>query len=310
MAKAMASNEEILMCPICLDLLKTPATIPCGHSYCMDCITECWNQLDQKGVYSCPKCRETFCPRPALKKTTIVAELVEKVSKATIKDDPAGIEDVECDICIGKKSKAVRSCLDCLLSYCKTHLKAHNDLHPGRKHSIVDATAKLHERKCSRHGKVSEIFCRTDQSLICYLCTMDEHRGHDTVTAVAEWTEKQKQLGHSKLTFQQRIQRTEKDSSAQTAVDESENMFDEMIRSINRRRSEAIKEIRTEEKAEVSRAEGLVKKLEQEIAELKRREAELEKLSHTEDYIHILKVITTTFSSATCGTVRQGRSKV
>lgn len=168
MAEAMASNEEILMCPICLDLLNTLATIPCGHSYCMDCITECWNQLDQKGVYSCPKCRETFCPRPALKKTTIVAELVEKVSKATIKDDPAGIEDVECDVCIGKKSKAVRSCLDCLLSYCKTHLKAHND-----------------------HGKVCEIFCRIDQSLICYLCTMDEHRGHDTVTAVAEWTEKQ-----------------------------------------------------------------------------------------------------------------------
>ena len=48
--------------------------------------------------------------------------------------------------------------------------------------------------------------------------------------------------------------------------------------------------IRAQEKAEVSRAEGLLKRLEQEIAELKRRDAELEQLSHTEDHIHFLKV--------------------
>ena len=48
--------------------------------------------------------------------------------------------------------------------------------------------------------------------------------------------------------------------------------------------------IRDQEKAEVSRAEGLLKRLEQEIAELKRRDAELEQLSHTEDHIHFLKV--------------------
>ena len=48
--------------------------------------------------------------------------------------------------------------------------------------------------------------------------------------------------------------------------------------------------IRAQEKAEVSQAEGLLKRLEQEIAELKRRDAELEQLSHTEDDIHFLKV--------------------
>ena len=49
--------------------------------------------------------------------------------------------------------------------------------------------------------------------------------------------------------------------------------------------------IRDQEKAEVSRAEDLLKLLEQEIAELKRRDAELEQLSLTEDHIHFLKVI-------------------
>ena len=52
--------------------------------------------------------------------------------------------------------------------------------------------------------------------------------------------------------------------------------------------------IRAQEKAEVSRAEGLLKQLEQDVAELKRREAELEQLSHTEDHIHFLQVASLT----------------
>ncbi|XP_061094546.1 tripartite motif-containing protein 16-like protein [Conger conger] len=46
---------------------------------------------------------------------------------------------------------------------------------------------------------------------------------------------------------------------------------------------------RDQEKAEVSRAEGLLERQEQEIAELRRRDAELKHLSHTEDHIHFLQ---------------------
>ncbi|XP_062399485.1 tripartite motif-containing protein 16-like isoform X3 [Sardina pilchardus] len=227
---------------------------------------------------------------------------MEKCKKTRIQAATAGPGDVECDICTGRQHKAVKSCLDCLVSYCETHFKAHNELNP-RKHSVIDATGQLQERICPRHKKVFEIFCRTDQSFICYLCTMDEHKGHDTVTLVAEMNDKQKQLGQTQRRFQQRIQEREKElqelrkavetlkSSAQTAVEDSEVIFTEMIRSIERRRSEVTELIRAQEKAEVSRAEGLLKRLEQEIDELKRRDAELEQLSHTEDHIHFLKNI-------------------
>ncbi|XP_076126934.1 tripartite motif-containing protein 16-like [Alosa pseudoharengus] len=307
MAEAISSNEDILMCSICLDLLKDPVTLNCGHNYCTGCIKGCWDQEDQKGVYSCPQCRQTFAPRPVLNKNNVVAELVEQLRKTRMHAAPpalstAGPGDVECDVCTGRKLKAVKSCLDCLLSYCETHFKVHNEVTP-RKHLMIDATGQLQERICSEHKKVLEIFCRTDQSCICYLCTMDEHKGHDTVTAAAEWKNKQKQLGQTQRRFQQRIQEREKElqelrkavetlkSSAQTAVEDSERIFTEMIRSIERRRSEATELIRAQEKAEVSRAEGLLKQLEQEIAELKRRDAELEQLSHTEDHIHFLKNI-------------------
>ncbi|XP_076126466.1 tripartite motif-containing protein 16-like [Alosa pseudoharengus] len=105
----------------------------------------------------------------------------------------------------------------------------------------------------------------------------------------------------TKRKLQQRLQERDKEllelrkavdtlkSSAQTAVEDSERIFTEMIRFIERRRSEVTELIRAQEKAEVSRAEGLLKQLEQEITELKRRDAELEQLSHTDDHIHFLK---------------------
>ncbi|KAJ8358169.1 hypothetical protein AAFF_G00028720 [Aldrovandia affinis] len=54
-------------------------------------------------------------------------------------------------------------------------------------------------------------------------------------------------------------------------------------------RSKVKELIRDHEKAEVSRAEKLLERLEQEIAELRRRDAELEQFSHTEDDIHFLQ---------------------
>ncbi|XP_048099928.1 E3 ubiquitin/ISG15 ligase TRIM25-like isoform X1 [Alosa alosa] len=217
MAESISSNEDLLMCSICLDLLNDPVTILCGHNYCMGCINGCWDQEDQNEIYSCPQCRQTFAPRPVLNKNNVVAGLVEQQRKTRMQAAslalcrPAGPGDVECDVCTGRKLKAVKSCLDCLVSYCETHLKVHNDIHPGRKHSVTDATCQLQERICPRHKKAFDIFCRTDQSCICYLCMMDEHKGHDAVTAAAEWADKQKQMGKTQIGFQQIIQEREKE---------------------------------------------------------------------------------------------------
>ncbi|XP_071260592.1 tripartite motif-containing protein 16-like, partial [Salvelinus alpinus] len=77
--------------------------------------------------------------------------------------------------------------------------------------------------------------------------------------------------------------------SAQAAVEDSDQIFTELIRSIERRSSEVKELIRAQEKAQVSQAEGLLEQLKQEIAELRKRSTELEQLSHTEDHIHFLQ---------------------
>ncbi|KAF5880143.1 tripartite motif-containing protein 16-like, partial [Clarias magur] len=79
--------------------------------------------------------------------------------------------------------------------------------------------------------------------------------------------------------------------SAQTAVEDSERIFTELISSMEKKRSEVTELIRAQEKAELSRAERLLEQLEQEIADLQRRLTELEQLSHTHDHIQFLQTL-------------------
>ena len=72
-----------------LDLLKDLVTIPCGHSYCMNCIKDHWDTEDEKGIHSFPQCRKSFTPRPELLKSTILAVLVEELKKAGFQTAPA-----------------------------------------------------------------------------------------------------------------------------------------------------------------------------------------------------------------------------
>ncbi|KAI5614186.1 tripartite motif-containing protein 16 [Silurus asotus] len=233
MAEASISvDQDQFICAVCLDLLKDPVSIPCGHSYCKVCINGCWNQEDMKSIYSCPQCRETFTPRPVL---------------------------------------------------------------------LVEACVDLQEKICSQHDKLMEIYCRTDQSFICYLCMTDEHKGHDTVSTTAERSKKQNELKEEQIKSQQKIQEKQKKVQelkqtvntiklrSQAAVDDNEKIFNEMISSLVKRRSEVTELIRVQEKAKLSRAEQHLKYLEQEIADLQRRVSDLEQLSHTPDHIHFLQ---------------------
>nr|XP_023008888.2 E3 ubiquitin/ISG15 ligase TRIM25-like [Maylandia zebra] len=205
-------DQEKLSCPICLDLLKEPVTIPCGHSYCMSCIKNCW---DENETHSCPQCRQTFTPRPVLVKNTILGELVEDIKKAehsTASSDHtfAGPGDMAYDFRSGRKQKASKSFLMCRASYCEQHLQPHYNIAPIKKHKLIDATSKLQDNICP-DVEVMKIFCCTDQRCICYLCSMNEHKNHVTVPAAAERAEKQKELETNLQNVQQRIQKIEKD---------------------------------------------------------------------------------------------------
>lgn len=58
--------SEKFSCSICIDLLKDPVGIPCGHSYC----------------------RKTFTPRPLLEKNIMLTDLVEELKQTGLQELP------------------------------------------------------------------------------------------------------------------------------------------------------------------------------------------------------------------------------
>ncbi|KAG1934095.1 tripartite motif-containing protein [Pimephales promelas] len=282
--------------------MKDPVTIPCGHSYCMKCISNHW---DQERIYRCPQCRKSFPARPVLGKNVVIAELMVKLKPTSLRSAPVpphtGSGDVQCDSCTGNKQKAVKSCLECRSSYCQIHLEQHESLFRSKGHDLMDATGRLQEMICPRHGQLLEIYCRTDQRCICLLCSVDEHSDHDTVSTAAARKEKQRHFEETQGNIQTRIQEREKDlqalmeavashkRSAQTAVEDSEKIFTELIRSIERIRSEITQLIRDQEQSAVSQTEERLERVKQEIDDLRRINTELEDLSHTHDHVHFLQ---------------------
>ncbi|XP_045071723.1 tripartite motif-containing protein 29-like [Coregonus clupeaformis] len=86
--------------------------------------------------------------------------------------------EVVCEVC---EVQAVKFCLTCTQSYCETHVRKHYTVPKLQRHTLVEVTGDLEERLCQEHHRALEVFCRTDQKLICSLCVVTEHKGHDVV---------------------------------------------------------------------------------------------------------------------------------
>ncbi|KAF4070928.1 hypothetical protein AMELA_G00279190 [Ameiurus melas] len=139
---------------------------------------------------------------------------------------------------------------------------------------------------------------------------LDEHKGHNTVSVASERSEKQKQIRDMQRKSQQKIMEKEKKlqdlqqavntlkSSSQAAVEESERIFTELLLFIEEKCYEVTELIRVQERSELDQATGLQQQLEQEIADLKKRDTELELISDTEDHVYFLQMFQTIWSTS------------
>ncbi|XP_005736356.1 tripartite motif-containing protein 16 [Pundamilia nyererei] len=288
-------------CLLCADTVRDPVTIPCGDTFCLECIKIYWDQFDHIGVYSCPQCRATFTPRPVLKRNLLDVYHEPQRGLPELTPFPYLNREVYCDFCIGRRNKAVKSCLMCLAYYCETHVKPHYESSTFKRHKLVDEMGHLDRKICPQHEKGLELFCRTDQMCICVLCTVREHRSHNITSAEDERNEKQKVLVVTQTEVQNIIQERMKElqelkhnidvlkSAAQRAQAESDKTFHEMLQAVERWKSEINQMIMANMQSAMSQAEGYVDRLEQEIMELQRQDAELRQILETEDNIYFLQ---------------------
>ncbi|XP_049428451.1 E3 ubiquitin-protein ligase TRIM21-like isoform X1 [Epinephelus fuscoguttatus] len=296
-------SEDQFLCSICLDVFTDPVSTPCGHNFCKNCITQHW---DTSYRCQCPLCKELFTIRPDLRVNTLFSEMVaqfrqsaqQKASSSSSQQQVSKPGEVPCDVCTGTKLKALKSCLVCLVSYCETHLEPHLTASRLKRHQLIDPVENLEDRMCTKHDKPLELFCKTDQMCVCMLCHVSDHKTHDVVPLKEGYEGKKAEL---EAEIQQMIQKRQlkiqqiKDSvdlsekNADREVAEGVQVFTELMESAERKLNKLIDTIKAKHRTTEKQAEGFIRELGQEISELMKRSTELERLSHSEDHLHLLQ---------------------
>nr|XP_057921287.1 E3 ubiquitin/ISG15 ligase TRIM25-like [Doryrhamphus excisus] len=312
MAKANISvTESQFRCPICLDMLKDPVSIPCGHTYCMVCISDYWDQAEP-GRFSCPQCREAFSPRPVLRRNTVLAEVVDKLKLSEAFAPPpnlyqGGAGQVPCDFCPPEsKLAAAKSCLVCLASFCDIHMLPHREVGTLRRHKLVEAVECPAERLCAQHrlgleppaGEDAVEDSPLEWTGDCLLCEADREEMHP---GEAQRARRQLQLQESQRMVQGKIRTCERELeefqqsleslkvSASVVLEDSEALFADMVHHLEKTKTEVRARLEARERAAVGRAELEVEMLQKDLDALRRRDEEINQLLQTEDNGHFLQ---------------------
>ncbi|XP_047435187.1 E3 ubiquitin-protein ligase TRIM21-like [Mugil cephalus] len=304
-ARSLRSEDQFL-CSICLDVFTDPVSTSCGHNFCKHCITQHWDTTD---LCKCPLCKEMFHTRPQLKINTLFSEMVaefrheaqQKASSSSSEQQAAKPGEVPCDVCIGTKPKALKSCLVCLLSYCDSHLEPHLTMSGLKRHQLIHPVDNLEDRTCRKHDKNLELFCKTDQTCVCLICPVLDHKTHDVVPLKEGYEGKKAELEKTEEEIEQMIQKRrlkieemkESVKMSKDAADrekaEGVQVFTALKESVERGLDQLIKDIEDKQKTTEKQAEGFIKHLKQEVSELMKRSSEVKQLSRSEDHLHLLQ---------------------
>ncbi|XP_076026794.1 E3 ubiquitin-protein ligase TRIM21-like [Genypterus blacodes] len=297
-------SDDQFLCSICLDSFTDPVSTSCGHNFCKTCLTQYWNNNVQ---CVCPLCKDVFVTRPELHVNTFISELAAKFRQAaeckasSISEQPAAKPgDVQCDFCTETKLKAIMSCLKCEASFCQTHLEPHLTTARLRSHQLIHPVDNLEDRMCKKHKKPLELFCKTDQTCVCSLCPVLDHKNHEFVPLEEEYEGKKVELGKSEAEIQQKIQQRrlkiqefKRSAKLSRKAADRENadgvqVFTALQHHVEKSKVDFIKTV--EEKTSTEKqAECFITVLQQEISELMKRAAEVRQLSHSEDLLHLLQ---------------------
>ncbi|XP_034042496.1 E3 ubiquitin-protein ligase TRIM39-like [Thalassophryne amazonica] len=308
--------EEQLLCPICLDVFYQPVSTPCGHNFCKDCIHGYWQSTKPS---QCPVCKHKFHRRPELKVNTFISEVASQYRKsvelkvenetttADVDQSSTNKGSVSCDVCTGKVVKAVKSCLDCLASFCETHLEPHHVLGTFRKHHLINPVMNMQDRLCKKHEKLLDVFCHTDQKYVCQICSKKEHKTHCTAPLEVEGRARKAQIGELNAKIQETIRgRLQKIDdirrniqlsrrNTEREIEESLEIFAKLLHLVQSGQAEVLEVLQGRLREVESKASTMVVALEQEIDDLRKRSVELDQFSRTEDHFYLLQRFPTFF---------------
>ncbi|CAL8375456.1 unnamed protein product [Gadus morhua 'NCC'] len=297
MSSPTGVSEDQLQCPICLQVFTEPVSTPCGHNFCKACINRFWTDQTAPG---CPCCRQP-CRPSEIRVNTGLRDIVERfISTREEEDSVARPGQVPCDVCRGSKLRALKTCMVCLVSYCRRHLEPHRRVPGLMRHQLEEPLQNLAGRVCQKHNKVLEVFCREEQVCVCVLCMKEEHLTHQTVSLEEEAAERRTGLGVRALQMKEQVKhkaseiqdakKCVEDRRREVELDTQESLaaFKGLVTNAQAHMEQMLGMMKERQKSEEAKATHHLRKLHLELAELQQKSKEMEELCQTKDPLLLL----------------------
>ncbi|XP_077187126.1 E3 ubiquitin-protein ligase TRIM7-like isoform X2 [Paroedura picta] len=177
---SLESMKQEACCPICLEFLKEPVTLDCGHNFCRGCITDYCDTWEGLGDLECPVCKAEM-QRGNFRSNWQLAALVEIIKQNL---SPAS-QPREQDLCSRHEHELSFFCKEdekLLCQICKEspEHRGHSFLNLEEVVHLYKAVLSIRKGQvCQKHQEPLKLFCKDDEALICVVCDRSkEHQDH------------------------------------------------------------------------------------------------------------------------------------
>lgn len=267
-------------------------------------------------MYQCPLCKESFNRRPELHINRTLKEITEHFKRAAASGPPtsegrSGEDHSPRQRRTSTPSKKSDASEGVISRAQKSSPEAHHDeppppYTPPRRYTV--SSASDHDPNlplCPVHLRGLAYFCKDENLCVCSVCAETVHQGHSVTSAKREWQLKKAQLGILDVELKdqiceremkvQEIQSTLLDikTAAERETEEAVSAFLNLIANVERCQVEILEVIEMSRRAAEHRAQKLLRELQEELSELKKRSASLKQLTLTDNCVQFL----TSFSS-------------
>ena len=183
--------EDDLKCGTCLELFRDPRSLPCLHTFCLECIKR---TINGNNTFKCPLCRAVYGGLSEEKAELLPVDqyAVQELPFRRLQQSEASSRRTKCQSC-GEHSSMAAWCEECDGVICQSCVTLHKKIAGLRAHIVMEKKANGSENSsvkgskplcCPKHtGENLKYLCTECSELVCAECLLMAHKHHKYSTA-------------------------------------------------------------------------------------------------------------------------------